>query len=187
DIESIIKRAWELNIIVLIDEAYGDYMTMQNSAISLIHKYNNFYVLKSFSKAYSLAGIRIGYLVGSSELMGLYSLVDDFLINRVALHVALKALNHKDYLKGTINRTRENKNELIGSFNKLKVLETAPEVPIFTVFTENESIDLYKALKDHGIETSSGFYNLGKNSVRIRIPETNATLVQILSNFEKTI
>src|SRR5699024_4459156 len=65
EIEFIVKKAAENSTCVIVDEAYGDYMDQQSSAISLVHKYENLFVVRTFSKAYGLAGMRIGYVVAS--------------------------------------------------------------------------------------------------------------------------
>lgn len=188
DIEEIIKKANEYKTIVIIDEAYGDYMPMDNSAINLINKYSNFYVLKTFSKAYSLAGLRVGYLVGSQELMSNYSLIDDYLINRVALDVAEEALKDRSFLSKSIEQTKQIKSEIINSItNKFNVLETDMRVPIFTIIAQDENINLYQAMKEIGINTSSGFHGLKQNSVRVRIPKDSEKFIELFSMLEKTI
>jgi histidinol-phosphate aminotransferase len=68
EIEEIIKKTYNLNIPILIDEAYIEY-SKQESCINLIKKYNNLVVSRTFSKALGCAGLRIGYLVGGDEIM----------------------------------------------------------------------------------------------------------------------
>lgn len=187
EIERIIRKADEVNTIVVIDEAYGDYMPKENSAVKLIGKYPNFYAIKSFSKAYSLAGIRIGYVVGSRELMKYYSIIDDYLVNRVAINVAEAALNDKEYLEKTIEKTRNVKTDILNSINRLKILETDMRVPIFTAVCRDENVNLYKLMRSFGINTSSGFLNLGDNSVRIRIPKDSKKLKDLLKKLEEKI
>lgn len=187
EIEKIIKKADEVNTIVIIDEAYGDYMPKDNSAIKLIGKYKNLYVIKSFSKAYSLAGIRIGYLAGSNELMKCYNIIEDYLVNQVAVNIAEVALNDKDFLGKTIEKTKKVKSKILSSIHKLKILETDIQVPIFTAVCQNKDINLYKLMRSYGINTSSGFLNLGENSVRIRIPKEDEKLIELLKKMEETI
>lgn len=187
DIEIIVRKAEEQNTIVIIDEAYGDYMQMENSAINLVNKYSNFYVLKSFSKAYSLAGLRVGYIIASKELMNNYALIDDYLINRVALYAAEEALKDTKFISKSIEKTRLIKLEIIRSITSLNVLETDMNVPIFTVTSENENINLYQTMREFGIKTSSGFQNLEQNSVRIRIPKDSKKFIELLEELEKSI
>ena len=187
EIEWIIKKADEANTIVVVDEAYGDYMPKGNSAMKLIGKYGNFYVIKSFSKAYSLAGIRIGYVAGSDELMRYYSIIDDYLVNQVAVNITEIALNDKAFLEKTIEKTIYVKTDILNSINKLKILETDMRVPIFTAVCGDKSINLYKLMRSLGINTSSGFHNLGGNSVRIRIPKESEKFKELIKKLEEKI
>ncbi|MDR0583187.1 MAG: aminotransferase class I/II-fold pyridoxal phosphate-dependent enzyme [Treponema sp.] len=66
DIDSIAARAASYNKILIVDEAYGDYMPIENSAINLIPTYPNVVVTRTFSKAFGMAGIRMGYIITSS-------------------------------------------------------------------------------------------------------------------------
>ena len=187
EIEKIIKKAAEVNTIVIIDEAYGDYMPKENSAVSLIGKYSNFYVIKSFSKAYSLAGIRIGYVCASEELMKYYNIIEDYLVNRVALDIVEVVLNDKEYLNKVIAKTIQVKTDVLKSINKLKILETDMRVPIFTAICEDKQVDLYKLMRSFGINTASGFHDLEKNAVRIRIPKDAKKLIDLLKKLEENI
>ena len=187
EIERIIRKAYEADTIAVIDEAYGDYMPKENSAMKLIGKYPNFYVIKSFSKAYSLAGIRIGYAVGSKELMKYYSIIDDYLVNQVAINIAETALNDKEYLEKTVEKTKHVKTDILNSISKLEVLETDVRVPIFTAVCRDKNINLYKLMRSFGINTSSGFLNLGDNAVRIRIPKDSEKLKDLIEQLEENI
>lgn len=187
DIEKIIQKSNEQNTIVIIDEAYGDYMPLENSAINLMNQYPNFYVLKSFSKAYALAGLRVGYIIASEELMNNYALIDDYLINRVALEVSIEALADIHFIFKSIEKTRLIKSEIINSIRKLNVLETDLSVPIFTIVSSNENINLYQTMRDIGINTTSGFHNLKQNSVRVRIPTSSMKFIELLRDLESII
>ena len=73
DLELIVKKAKKYNNIVIIDEAYGDYMDNYNSAITLIGRYDNLIVTRSASKFYGLPNHRVGYLFASKELIKIYN------------------------------------------------------------------------------------------------------------------
>ena len=58
--------------VVLIDEAYVDFVepSLKHNLVPLIKKYDNLVILRTFSKGYSLAGLRLGYLLGDADLIG---------------------------------------------------------------------------------------------------------------------
>lgn len=67
EIEEIIKRAQERNIVVVLDEAYADFASVASSG--LIDKYNNLIILKSGSKSMGLAGVRLGYVLTNKQFV----------------------------------------------------------------------------------------------------------------------
>ena len=91
DIEKIVRKAKQYGIFVIIDEAYGDYMSLNNSAIKLVGKYNNIIVLKSASKFYGLPNHRIGYLFAEKELIKIY--------DEIALPFAFSDLSASIFIK----------------------------------------------------------------------------------------
>ena len=93
--------------VVIVDEAYVAFEEKYESAVSLISEYPNVCVVRTLSKAFSLAGIRLGYAAGSEELIeGLRRARDSFNsypVDRLAQKVAEAALLDVDYY----NETRE--------------------------------------------------------------------------------
>ena len=91
--------------VVIVDEAYVAFEEDYESAVSLINDYKNVCVVRTLSKAFSLAGIRLGYAVGSEELIeGLRRARDSFNsypVDRIAQKVAEAALLDVDYYNET--------------------------------------------------------------------------------------
>ena len=89
------------NIIVVIDEAYFDFIDVEyKSAVSFIKTYSNLIVLKSFSKSYCMAGLRIGYIIShENTIKKLYQLIGKvipFNVNRLAIKCATLSLEHNN-------------------------------------------------------------------------------------------
>lgn len=72
EIERLLQAAKGL---VVVDEAYEDFASEDISSINLIHKYQNLIVLRTFSKAYALAGARVGYGIACEEVIDLIGTV----------------------------------------------------------------------------------------------------------------
>jgi histidinol-phosphate aminotransferase len=99
---------------VIIDEAYMDFDSGNNSAIPLIAKYPNLLIVRTFSKSYSLAGLRVGYALGQPQLInGLETVkncVNSYTLDTLAQAGAETAIRDTEYFKNTaakIIATRE--------------------------------------------------------------------------------
>lgn len=116
DIEDII--AHNQDVVVIIDEAYVDFGG--ESVVKLIDKYDNLVVVQTFSKARSMAGMRIGYAMASKKLIKALSDVknsyNSYTMNRPSIMLGAQAVKDTDYFYQTLNKiikTREwTKNEL---------------------------------------------------------------------------
>ena len=99
DIKQIVVSAQEYNICVVIDEAYGDFMDNSNSAINLVDDFDNLMVVRTFSKGFGLAGLRVGYMITSEYLSEIYSKVDvPFTINNIGYSAAIISMKDKDFI-----------------------------------------------------------------------------------------
>ena len=184
-LEKIIKTAENNDVCVIIDEAYGDFMDKENSALTLINKYDNLFVAKSFSKGYGLPGLRIGFMACSKPLLTYYDMVHQPFDNNVAgIHAAILSLKDETFIQQSIDRIKESKMKLIDSLSMLNVFETSLDVPILTIQHPDEEIDLYKELLKNNILAVSDIIGLGKNAVRIRIPENVEGLIQAFQHVE---
>jgi histidinol-phosphate aminotransferase len=171
-ISAIAEKAAGLDVCVVVDEAYGDFMDKENSAINLTRKFDNVMVLKSLSKGFGMAGMRVGYAVGSVELMDIYRKVAiPFCVSGIAAVLAIEALKDEEFLAESRKKIAEVKNKIIESTDLLENLETSMTVPIMTLIHPDRDVDLYKELLSVQVLSVPGvsFEGLGKNCVRIRI------------------
>jgi len=89
------------NVLVVLDEAYGEYVRdpASVSGDQLIGRYPNLLILRTFSKAYGLAGMRVGYVLGPAELLvPVRAVVTPFSITEFAQTAAIASLDAKDEL-----------------------------------------------------------------------------------------
>ncbi|MDQ2703019.1 MAG: histidinol-phosphate transaminase [Pseudomonadota bacterium] len=92
------------NVVVVVDEAYAEIADTPDfgSALSLLPSHPNLVVTRTFSKAYALAGLRIGYAIGSADLVAVLERVrESFNVNCVALAAAEAALADEAHLRMT--------------------------------------------------------------------------------------
>ena len=91
--------------IVVADEAYAPFA--RENAVGLLAGHPNLVVVRTFSKAYALAGIRVGYAIADPEVIGLLDRVrDSYNVNRISQVAALAALADQPYYAKVIERIR---------------------------------------------------------------------------------
>lgn len=183
DIEKIVIKAKQYNIIVIIDEAYGDYMSSDNSAIKLVGKYDNIIVIRSASKFYGLPNHRIGYMFSNKELVKIYNeIAIPFSFSDLSASIFIKVLKDYDKLEFTKQKIKEVNQKIFDSINLDNYLYTNIETPIFTIRT-NKYDNLTKQLMKENIivENCSYFTNLDNTYARIRITKNYEKLIKILS------
>ncbi len=107
--EQIGRLCCDFQGLVIVDEAYADFAT--TTAIPLLQQYPNLAIVRTFSKSYSLAGERVGILVGTKEIVAMLNTVRlPFNMTRINQVAACASLRHYDKVKvlvGNIIRERE--------------------------------------------------------------------------------
>lgn len=116
---SDIRRAVEgFRGIFVIDEAYADFAG--RDAIELLADHPNVVITRTFSKSYGLAGLRVGYAVGSPEVIGLLDRVrDSYNVNRLSQAGALAALQDQAYYTPVIEKVKRSRDKLIEDLRDL--------------------------------------------------------------------
>jgi histidinol-phosphate aminotransferase len=107
--------------ILVVDEAYIDFAVDEStSAIPLVRQIPNLVVLRTFSKSYSLAGMRIGLAFACEELVaGMMKVKDSYNLNRLSLIAATAALKDLPWMKRNVQRIQKSRIQLIGSLKRL--------------------------------------------------------------------
>jgi len=175
DIVKLIEKAQKTNTLVLIDEAYYQYSGME--CLDLISKYDNLIIIRTFSKAYGMGGLRLGYAVSNKEIMkSLLKACSPYSVNTVAMIAASAAIDDVDYVKWYVGEVKEAKPLLYEALKKLKI-KTYPTSGNFLIAKfPKMSKEIENRLKEKGIlvrDRSS--YPLLKDCLRIGIGTVNQT------------
>lgn len=176
----------QFEIVVIIDEAYGDYMEKEISSINLINKYDNIIILKTFSKFFSLAGIRAGYMIIPSDLYTpINKITNPYCINEIGRQMACIALNDYNFIQDALYIHKKIKSFFLKSWNNLIISHTYKKVSIFLLHHKNPDINLYREFTKFNINIVNGssYMNLGENYARLRIPKED-DLKKVLQAFE---
>lgn len=191
DIARIARRAEEWGKLLVVDEAYAEYLPFSASAINLIPHHPNLIVTRSFSKGWGMAGVRLGYGVSSTQsglLPQLEKLVLPFNSNGIARVLAQTALQTRlenpDDPFG-IRAVRASKRELceaIAQYNlrystNLQIAQTYADTPIMMLYYDGPAgFHLQRHLMRVGILTVSceTYEGLDSRAVRLMLPERNS-------------
>lgn len=190
DVEAVLAAAKANCSYVIVDEAYGDFIPREESALILRDHYENLIVIKTFSKGFGLANLRGGYIVANEEVCGILTrtcnpyIFSDF--ERAACAAALGCPEHPQAHAAEFASAKAAIEDCIGK--RLKLLETDKRVPICTLALK-ESGDLQEKLLKNGVLAVSGreFELLDERYVRIRIPtaEYLPVLTDAIARVEK--
>ena len=109
-------------VLIVIDEAYIEYIGKSLVEDINIADFPNVLILRTFSKVYGLAGLRVGYGIGHKDLISLMDRVrEPFNVNSLSLSAAAAALKDKEYLEKVITTNETEKNYLYGEFKKIGI------------------------------------------------------------------
>ncbi|HDP97182.1 MAG TPA: histidinol-phosphate transaminase [Euryarchaeota archaeon] len=146
------RIAEESDSIVVVDEAYIEFALDQESAVGLVDELDNVIVLRTLSKAYGLAGLRIGYAVGGREPVGFVRRIcAPFRLNRLSEWVATKAIESDDFVKKVAEMAKEERDWTSSALSSLGAV-VYPSVTNFLLFKPPvPSAVLVASLMDMGI------------------------------------
>ncbi|MYL19417.1 histidinol-phosphate transaminase [Halobacillus litoralis] len=114
-IKDVLSRVPE-HVLVVLDEAYYEYLEAEDSfdAVAALKQYPNLMVLRTFSKAYGLAGLRIGFgLAGADVIQVLEPAREPFNTSTVAQAAAILALDDQEFISTTVEANHRNKKALM--------------------------------------------------------------------------
>jgi histidinol-phosphate aminotransferase len=137
DIEALLERR---DRIVVVDEAYGEYAG--KSFIPDVDSHDNLIVTRTFSKAYALAGMRIGYAVSNPELAEVMQRVKiPYSLNRVSEMIAMKALQNQEFVRRGVDLVNRERVRLEKGLTALG----------FQVYPSEANFILFKSPIDHAM------------------------------------
>lgn len=184
EVEEFIRDLPE-GIIVVLDEAYDTFIDVNDfpDSLSLVRRKKNVIVLKTLSKAYGLAGLRIGYAVAKPELASYMEIArQPFNVNSLAQAAAIAAFDDRKFLRKTRAKILEGKKYLYENLTKLG-LAFVPSVANFILIdVEKDGVGVFRDMLKCGvIVRDMKQYGL-KNYIRVTIgtKKENERFIKIL-------
>ena len=139
------------HIPVVLDQAYFEYIDKEDHAISWLKEFDNLIITRTFSKAYGLAGLRVGYSICSNSISDYINRVrEPFNVNHTAQIAAIAALADDEYLKESIKVNADGYEQLKIGFNQLE-LEYIPSSANFIAVRFNDAMQIYNDLLHEGV------------------------------------
>jgi threonine-phosphate decarboxylase len=189
DLKKIIQAANKKSTLVFVDECFIELVpNYDESIISLVKKFDNLFVLRSLTKSYGLAGIRIGYGIGTKKLISILNQIKiPWNVSGLAQHAASAAISTPNYLDKTKKVIQTELNYLKNNISKLENFECFDSVTNFIlVKTKLNSSQLHQKLlnKKILIRDCSNFRGLNHNYIRVAVKtrKENQKLVKALEN-----
>ncbi len=140
-------------VTVVLDEAYNEFLepALRVDGVALVKRYPNLIVSRSFSKAYGLAGLRVGFAMAQPVLTDLLNRVrQPFNVNSLAQAAAIAALNDKDFLAKSFAVNRDGKKQLQQGFEKL-ALQFVPSYANFVLVKVGDAARINLELLKRGV------------------------------------
>lgn len=138
--------------LVVLDEAYVEYGEQATDSISLLEKYSNLIITRTFSKAYGLAGLRVGYALSHPEVADLINRIrQPFNVNSLALAAATVALTDDDYIAKTKQLNDAGMEQLTAGLNILGLSFIPSKGNFITVDVQKNGEEVFDDLLQRGV------------------------------------
>lgn len=186
DVETLLAN---FNGIVVVDEAYINF-SRQKTFIQELTEYANLVVMQTLSKAWGLAGLRVGMAFASEEIIEVMNKVKPpYNVNESSQQLALEALANVDQVNGWIKETLLQRDRLVLALKDFDfVVDIYPSDANFILVKTTDANGIYKFLVGKGIIVRNrSKIELCEGSLRITVgtPEENSILLETLKSFDK--
>lgn len=182
DLESVRKICRASEGLVFFDEAYAEFS--EQTAIPLLAEFDNLIVSRTFSKAFSMAGLRFGYFVAGVPLIEQLSKVNlPYNVNLFTEQAALRLLDAETEMAANVGYLIRERERVFHEMQKLPGMTVYPSRANFLLMRGPESLNLFQALKERGVLVRDvGGYPLlrGFQRVSIGFAEENDLFLSVL-------
>jgi histidinol-phosphate aminotransferase len=141
-------------VIVVLDEAYGDFVedAFYPNGLDYVRERKQVIVLRTFSKVYGLAGLRIGFALGREDVVDCLNQVrDPFPVHRLAQVAAVAALKDEDHAVRSIQLVYEGKRYLYRELDRMGISYVPSQANFILVEFEKDSEEIFQVLLKEGI------------------------------------
>ena len=187
EIREFLKKVPQ-NVLVFLDEAYAEFATAPDypNMAKFVGEYSNLFVNRTFSKIYGLAGLRVGYAFGSTEVVrALWKVKPPFDVNQAAQVAAIAALGDKEHVQATRKMNAEGIAMLTREFSALGLKVLPTQANFICVRIGERAKELVAFLESNGMIVR-GLTSFGMPEyIRVTVgkPEENAFLMELVKKW----
>ncbi len=148
----LIRIMQEFDGLIIVDEAYSDFS--EYSILGMIKKNKNLIVLKTFSKAFGFAGLRLGYMISNKNIVNTFTqtIQYPYPVNSIAIEAGILLLENTNKIFDVIKNIKNERNKMIENLRKFNVFEVFDSKANFVLFDAKDNyLNIYTALAEQGI------------------------------------
>ena len=182
ELRNLLDAAQQANAQVFLDEAYIEFAQPQSEWYDWSQEFPNVIILRSFSKAFGLAGARLGYLVGQAEVVNQFrKLAMPFNVSQLNLQIAAAGLNNRSEVRNYCEQIESNRNKVFQylSDQGIEVCDSRANFLLFRLGTQQKNL-LNTLCLANNIKIKSQLPGLDAY-VRITIPYQVESLLSVLA------
>lgn len=183
DVEQVLERAYNNNTLVFLDECFMEFVDepAKNSFASYVNEFENLAVLRTFTKAFGLAGLRIGYCLAGKKISRMLNRAKvPWNANALAQKAAVAALKDHEYLDKTRKLVKREKKYLYDNIKKFITYDS--DTNFFLIKLSNiDSLTLQSKLlkKKILVRDCSTFTGMGTDFVRVAVQKHDANTLLV--------
>ncbi|MFJ5715734.1 histidinol-phosphate transaminase [Neobacillus sp. NPDC093127] len=176
------------HILVVLDEAYYEYVVAEDyyDSIELTRKYENLIVLRTFSKIYGMAALRVGYGVGNRAIIkALEPVREPFNVNSLAQMGAIAAIKDQEFVEGCKEKNRQGLSQFYDFCEQNQLYYYPSQTNFILIDMKVDGDEVFQFLQEKGYIVRSGKALGFPTAVRITVgsSEQNEGVLQALSEF----
>lgn len=187
---TLLKEAEKAGVYVVIDEAFYDFCEEKRGLEPFLHSYPKLILLRSMTKIYAIAGLRLGYVMANERVVDdLKKLQPPWSVNGFAQKVGLSLLAEDSFVRKSVAELHSERKRMIPALEKLG-FDVAPSTVNFYLLSEHKKEDLkslFHFLAEHGIITRHTYNFKGLDGKYLRLAvkgrQSNDYLLQTLTKW----
>lgn len=173
-------------VIVVLDEAYAEYQTSPDypKTTEWLSEFSNLIISRTFSKAYGLAGLRLGYAMSSEKISDLLNRVrQPFNVNNIAMEAAQVALGDQKFIKKVVNLNNSERERISKSFERIGLRYIKSACNFITLHVGIPGVEVFEQLLYEGIivRPLAGYGMPECLRISIGLPEENDQMIKALA------